>query len=362
MTLILVRGLLLALLLSSAPPAARAGISPSAELPDLVEKILPGVVNVSSTTISETVVYGLNDFFQLYGIPRQSKQSSLGSGFIIDAEKGLVLTNHHVVRHATEVQVILIDKKTYPARIVGHDSKLDLAVLKISDNDRKVPAGLRQVPLGDSDKVRIAESVFAVGNPFSLQHTVTTGIISAKNRTIGMGPFDNFLQTDASINPGNSGGPLFNLKGEVIGINTAIFSKTGQSGGLGFATPINAVKAVVADLVKYGRVPRPWLGIMGQGNNPQLAQYHGLGTNQGVVLFDLINGGPAARAGLRPGDVITEVDGQKVADPHELERQILKKKPNESTTLRVMRGRRSLDSRIKLTEVPDEDRLPPGTI
>ncbi len=343
--------------------SASAAIVAPQDLPDLVEKVLPGVVNISSTTISQTAIpHGMEDFFQFWGIPRERKQSSLGSGFIINAEQGLVMTNNHVVSHATEVLVTLMDKKVYPAKIIGLDPKLDLALLKIYDNKRKVPAGLKQVPFGNSDQVRIAEPVFAVGNPFSLQHTVTTGIISAKNRTIGIGPFDNFLQTDASINPGNSGGPLFNFKGEVIGINTAIFSRTGQSGGLGFAIPSNEAKSVISDLVRYGRVPRPWLGIQGQRMDARLAQYYRLGSDQGILVYDLLRRGPAAKAGLQQGDIILSVDGIVTVEPLDVERAIYKKRPNETVTLKFLRGERTLERKVTLSEHPPIEQLPQGTL
>ena len=346
-------------------PGARveASIVAAQDLPDLVEKVLPAVVNISSTTVDRAVIpYGMEDFFQFWGIPRERKQSSLGSGLIINAEQGWVLTNSHVVSNATEVLVSLIDKKAYSARIIGIDPKLDLALLRLSDEKKKVPSGLKQVRLVDSDKVRIAEPVFAVGNPFSLQHTVTTGIISAKNRTIGIGPFDNFLQTDASINPGNSGGPLFNFKGEVIGINTAIYSRTGQSGGLGFAIPVNEAKAVIEPLARYGRVPRPWLGILAERVTPALAQYYGLGSTKGVLLYNLVNRGPADKAGLQVGDIIIEIDGNSALEPNDVERLINKKRPNESVSIKILRGPRTLDRKVVMTEVPPLEQLPQGTL
>ncbi|NDD91755.1 PDZ domain-containing protein [bacterium] len=354
--------LLFSLLLASWSAAEASVVAPQ-NLPDLVEKVLPGVVNISSTTVSHTdIPMGMEDFFQFWGIPRERKQSSLGSGFIINAEQGWVLTNAHVVRNATEVLVSMIDKKTFNARILGLDTKLDLALLKISDPNRKVPTGLSQVPFGDSDKVRIAEPVFAVGNPFSLQHTVTVGIISAKNRTIGIGPLDNFLQTDASINPGNSGGPLFNLRGEVIGINTAIFSRTGQSGGLGFAIPSNEAKEVIDELARYGRVPRPWLGILAERLTPALAQYYQLKADKGVVIYNLVKRGPADRAGLDVGDIITSIDGSNILEPNDVERAINKKAPNSSVTIRLIRGSKTLERKVLMTELPPQDQLPQGTL
>jgi serine protease Do len=340
----------------SAPP-------PNAELPDLVERVLPGVVNVSSTTVTTYRVHGMEDFMRFWGIPqdRQEKQTSLGSGFLIDKD-GFILTNYHVVEHATEVQVILLDKREYKAKIIGKDQKMDLALLQIRDKERKIPGDLKPVPLGDSDHLRIAESVFAVGNPFGLQHTVTIGIISAKNRTVGQGPFDNFLQTDASINPGNSGGPLFNLKGEVIGINTMIYSRTGQSGGLGFAIPVNEARTIIADLKRYGHVPRPWLGILGQRMTQQIELTYHLATAKGVLITNLVEGGPAETAGLQGGDIVTQVDGMDANEPNDIEKALAKHRPTDTATLKIYRGRKRLDLPIKLEELPALENLPQGII
>jgi serine protease Do len=327
----------------------------------LVDKILPGVVNISSTTIINYQVYGMDDFMRLWGVPQSRKQTSLGSGFIIDKD-GYVLTNNHVVEHASEVLVTLYDKRNFKAKIIGKDEKLDLALLQIRDENHKVPEGLLPVPFGDSDAVRIAESVFAVGNPFGFQHTVTAGIISAKNRTIGQGPFDNFLQTDASINPGNSGGPLFNLRGEVIGINSAIISNSGQSGGLGFAIPIKSAKEVIPELKRYGRVPRPWLGILGQTVNPAMAHAHGIDVDQGVVVYNLVDDGPADRAGMQQGDIITAIDGKKVSDNYEIERMLAKHHPRETARIEVLRGSSQKQLSIQLDELPRLDHLPQGII
>jgi len=210
--------------------------------------------------------------------------------------------------------------------------------------------------------VRIAESVFAVGNPFGLSHTVTTGIISAKNRTIGLGPYDNFLQTDASINPGNSGGPLFSMKGEVIGINTVIFSRTGQSGGLGFAIPSNEAKEILGDLKRFGRVPRAWLGILGQRLSPALAEYLELPFDEGVLVYNLVDGGPADRAGLRQGDVIVGLGGQTTMEPNDVERALSRRKPKDTIPLQVRRGKKQLNLEVKLQELPPLDNLPKGIL
>jgi serine protease Do len=280
---------------------------------------------------------------------------------VIDTD-GYVITNNHVVAQADEVLVTLNDKRQFRAKIIGKDQKMDIALLQIRDADKKTPARLAAVPLGDSDKVRIAESVFAVGNPFGLQGTVTLGIISAKNRTIGQGPFDDYLQTDASINPGNSGGPLFNLKGEVVGINTMIFSRSGQSGGLGFAIPINEAKSLLPDLKKYGRVPRPWLGVLGERMTPQLEAYYGLSTSRGVVIYNLVESGPADSGGVRQGDILLAIDGAQTLEPNDVERILAKHRPNDTVELKLKRKSRDLDLRIKLEELPRLENLPQGII
>jgi serine protease Do len=340
--------------------AVAAPLAPPS-FPDLVEKVLPGVVNVSSTTVSVEPVFGMDEFMRFWGIPQERKQTSLGSGFLINKD-GFMITNNHVVRDAKEVIVTLYDKRQFKAKLIGTDQKMDIALLQIRDDHRKVPENLSPVPLGNSDAVRIAETTFAVGNPFGLQHTVTLGIISAKNRTIGQGPFDDFLQTDASINPGNSGGPLFNAKGEVIGINTMIFSRTGQSGGLGFAIPINEAKRIIPDLQRYGRVPRPWLGVLGERMTPQLQQYYQLGTSKGVLIYNLVQSGPADEAGVRQGDIIQSIQGTEVTEPYDIERALAKLKPNETATVKLQRGHSHKEIQIKLEELPRLDNLPQGII
>lgn len=353
----------MSLLLTLTAATAHAGVPTlSAELPDLVEKVLPGVANISSITVPNSRVHGMDDFLRFWGVtPEDFKQTSLGSGLVLDKE-GYVLTNAHVVEGASEVVVTLKDKREYKAKIIGKDPKLDLAILQVRDANRKVPDDLVPVPLGDSEKVRIAEPVFAVGNPMGLQHTVTMGIISAKNRTIGVGPFDNFLQTDASINPGNSGGPLFNMKGEVIGINTVIFSRTGQSGGLGFAIPSNEAKRVIPDLKRYGRVPRPWLGILGQQVTPALVRVYELPANKGVLVYNLVRRGPADREGIRQGDIIVGLDETAIGDTNELERALASHRPKETVKLKLKRGRKQIEVEMKLEEHPPIDNLPQGII
>lgn len=341
--------------------SARASAVLSTELPNLVEKILPGVANISSTKITKVMAYGMDEYFRLWGLPKEQPQSSMGSGFIISSD-GYVITNNHVVDEADEVIVTLYNRKTYKAKIIGRDQKMDLALLRIRDTDGSVPADLVVATMGDSAKTRIAEPVFAVGNPFGLGHSVTTGIISAKNRTIGVGPLDNFLQTDASINPGNSGGPLYNFKGEVIGINTVIFSKSGQSAGLGFAIPVNELKAILEDLKKFGRVPRPWLGILGQPISSAIQAYYGLPVDHGIVLANLVQGGPSETAGLRIGDILVSVNAIDVRENSEVERELYKRKPGDTVNVKVMRKRKIFDLKVKLEELPKLNNLPQGII
>jgi serine protease Do len=344
----------------SAPESSHSHHS-GEDLPEMVERVSPGVVNISSTTIIQTSSYGMDAYFQLFLIPRERKQTSLGSGFIFDKD-GYAITNNHVVDQASEVLVTLSDQRQFKAKIIGKDDKMDLALIQVRDNNGHVPQDLKPVLLGDSDQVRIAETVVAVGNPFGLQNTVTRGIISAKNRSIGLGPFDNFLQTDASINPGNSGGPLFNQDGKVIGINSAIRSETGQSSGLGFAIPINEAKKLIPDLKRYGRVPRPWLGVLGERMTPQLQEYYNLGVNQGVLVYDLVRGAPAEKAGLQEGDILLEVNQEKTKNPYEVERVLAKLKPLDSVQIKIQRGNRAREINIKLEELPRLKQLPKGIL
>jgi serine protease Do len=331
------------------------------ELPDLVERIAPSTVHIS-TKVEQRATFtvpGWGDFFQFYGIPENQRQSgSLGTGFIIDLD-GFVLTNFHVVEQAAEnrsveIVVTLKDKRQFGAKIVGRDSKTDIALLQLQDKNNKVPNSLSPVKMGDSDKVRIGEPVIAIGNPFGLDYSVSAGIISSKNRNIGQGPFDNYLQTDAAINPGNSGGPLFNTKGEVIGINSAIYSRSGQFGGIGFAIPINDAKVVLSNLKKFGRVPRPWLGLITRQVTPSLAYSYGLPRSNGVLVLNMVDRAPADLAGLQPGDIIFEVNGKAVKEFSELEKIIAQLKPNEKAQLTIQREGRSLKKELKLEEFPPQ--------
>ena len=321
----------------------------SAERPesfaDLAEKLSPAVVNISTTM----VVNGNNrpqmpqfpegspfeDFFKEFqdrGEPSRRAQS-LGSGFIIDAA-GIVVTNNHVIENADEISVILANDESFQAKVIGRDAKTDIAVLQIDPGDSKLTA----VSFGNSDGLRVGDWVMAIGNPFGLGGTVTAGIVSARGRDIGSGPYDDFIQTDASINRGNSGGPLFNLDGEVIGINTAIFSQTGGSVGIGFAISANLATQVVGQLQDYGRTRRGWLGVFIQEVTEDIADSLGLDSAKGALIASVTEAGPADEAGLQAGDVIIRFDGKDVVKSRDLPR-IVAETPVETTVdVEVVRG------------------------
>lgn len=293
---------------------------------ELSQKLLPSVVNISSTQkapdpedMPEMPEFPpgspFEDFFKEFqgrrggngeGMDAQPV-ASLGSGFVIDAEKGYIVTNNHVIRDADEVRVTFHDDTSLEAKIIGKDEKTDLALLQV-----KPEKPLTAVKFGNSDVMRVGDWVLAIGNPFGLGGTVTQGIISARQRDINAGPYDDFIQTDASINRGNSGGPMFNLKGEVIGINTAIFSPSGGSVGIGFAIPSNLAKPIVDQLMQYGRTRRGWLGVRIQTVTPEIAESLGLKEVRGALVASITPGGPAELGKLEPGDIILEFNGQKL--------------------------------------------------
>lgn len=333
---------------------AKAGTPPpgTVNVPELVDKVDKGVVNIQAVTIiRERLVdpFFEDFFFQYYGVPRDRirKQPSLGSGFVIE-ESGYILTNHHVVDRASEVEVYFNDGKRtkLKAKIVGSDPKADVALLQVKTGPHLTP-----LKLGDSDQVKVGESVVAIGNPFGLSHTVTAGIISAKNRVIGQGPYDNFLQTDASINPGNSGGPLFNAQGEVIGINAAI-NAAGQ--GLGFAIPINQARRMIPDLKKYGRVMRGWLGALV------------VTTPVGLYVDGVVLKSGAQKAGLQSGDKILKANEITVQERVDLERAFENAKPGDALRLVIEREGRFNSKTISLTitlgEEPPKNLVPQGLL
>ena len=275
-----------------------------------------------------------------------------GTGFIIDHE-GYILTNNHVVKGADTIKVTLQNEKEYEARLVGSDPKTDVALIKIVKKNGE-HISFPFISMGNSEKVEVGEWVVAIGNPFGLSHTVTTGVVSAKGRNIGSGPYDEFIQTDASINPGNSGGPLLNMDGDVIGINTAIFSGSGGNVGIGFALPINMAKAILGDLKEKGKVTRGWLGVMIQRITPELQESFKLKNASGALVSDLVPNGPADLGGMKRGDVITRFDGVEIASMATLPKQVASIKPGKSVKVEVIREGKSRILDIKIEPMKEE--------
>ncbi len=288
------------------------------------------------------------DFFdKFFGeMPKSFKTHSLGSGFIMDPQ-GFIITNNHVVEGAEKIKVILVGGKEYQATIKGRDPKTDLALIQLVAPPKDLPF----LKLGDSDAIRVGDWVMAVGNPFGLSNTVTQGIISAKGRVIGAGPYDNFLQTDASINPGNSGGPLLNLQGEVIGINTAILA-SGQ--GIGFATPSNIATSVIPQLQEKGKVTRGMLGVQVQNVTPELAKSFGLSESKGALVAEVNPGSPAEQAGIQRGDIIVEFNGHPIQEMNELPRMVAQMAPGSQVALKVLRNGKEMPFNLKIAELTEE--------
>lgn len=334
-------------------------------LPDfatLAKRVGPSVVNVSTTQVRKAAADvpspfdgddPMSQFWQRFfggRIPRGSqRQMGLGSGFIID-RNGTILTNYHVVDGAQKISVTLSDGKSYDAKVIGKDQKTDIAVIKI-DAGQDLPA----VTLGDSDRLDVGEWVMAIGNPFGLDHTVTSGIVSAKGRQIGAGPYDNFIQTDASINPGNSGGPLINLRGEVVGITTAIYSQSGGNIGIGFAIPTNSIKEVLPQLKDKGRVVRGYLGTTVQKITPEIADSLGVKQQRGALVADVVRGSPADRAGIKTGDIITEFNSKEVKDSTELPGLVARVAPGTGTSVKVLRDGKEMTLAITVGEMKDTE-------
>ncbi|MBL8710628.1 MAG: DegQ family serine endoprotease [Rhodospirillaceae bacterium] len=318
---LLVLCLLMALILGINVALARSAPDSFA---DLAEKTLPAVVNISTTqTVSaDSQIQDLDEMFREFldrqdgERPRQRKATSLGSGFVVDPT-GYIVTNNHVIEGAEEITVITHDNQELKATLVGRDEKTDLALLKV-ESSKPLPS----VSWGDSDALRIGDWVLAIGNPFGLGGTVTAGIVSARQRDINAGPYDDFIQTDASINRGNSGGPMFNMEGEVVGINSAIYSPSGGSVGIGFSIPANLAKGVIAQIKEFGHPRRGWLGVRIQTVSPELAEGLRLPEAKGALVSSVSSGGPADKAGIRQGDVILEFDGREVPDMRALPRLV----------------------------------------
>lgn len=295
-----------------------------------------------------------DEFFRHFfgqGPEEEMKQRSLGSGVVV-SDDGYILTNNHVVADADEILVTLSDKKQYEAKVIGKDTKTDLALIKIKVED-DIPAAT----LGDSDKLSIGDWVMAIGNPFGLGSTVTAGIVSAKGRVIGAGPYDDFIQTDATINPGNSGGPLFNLEGEVIGINTAIVSQSGGNVGIGFAIPINMAKSIMPQLKERGKVIRGWLGVIIQSITPEFKEKFDLETMEGALIGEVTKGSPADKAGLKRGDVIVRFDGKKVEEMKTLPAMVAETPVGKTVKVVVIRNKKEKELTVTLGELKEEERM-----
>jgi serine protease Do len=327
---------------------------------EVAAAVKPSVVNISSTTtvrMRETASPFFNDpfFREFFGdrfrMPdrqRQYKQSGSGSGVIVDKD-GLILTNYHVIKEADEIKVTLSTKKAYKGKVVGKDPKTDLAVVKIDAKD--LPA----IRFGNSDDLKVGVRVIAIGNPFGLTQTVTTGIISAVGRAdVGIADYEDFIQTDAPINPGNSGGALVNIRGELIGINTAIISMSGGYQGIGFAIPSNMAKTVMDNLIKKGKIVRGWFGVNIQALTPELAKEFKVKDEKGVLIADVVSGGPAEEAGIQRGDVIIEFDGKEVRDTSHLKNMVANTSPGKTVAVKLSRNGEIKTVRATMKELPDK--------
>jgi serine protease Do len=313
---------------------------------EVARAVTPAVVNISTTQRRGRTSPGEEFFRRFFEGPTPQPRASLGSGFIVSAD-GYVVTNYHVVQQGDEIMVRLADQRELKAELVGGDPRTDIALLKIG------ASGLPDIAFGDSDQVAVGAPVMAIGNPFGLDQTVTTGIVSAKERFIGAGPYDNFIQTDASINPGNSGGPLVDVHGALVGINTAIFSQSGGWQGIGFATPVNLAKDVLAQLRARGKVIRGYLGVNVMPVSLEIAKRTGLDEPRGVVVAEIVEGSPAARAGLKAGDVITAFQGKPVRTPRDLTVAVAATPPGTKVNLEVVGrdGKRTVTA--TLGELPE---------
>jgi len=320
----------------------------------VARKTMPVVVNIS-TTAQRPVRSGdpIEEFFnRFFGeATRENNQRSLGSGILISRD-GEILTNYHVVRSADTIKVRLADQSEYEARLIGKDDRTDLALIKV----RKSSGNLPFAKLGSSSQLEVGDWVMAIGNPFGLEHTVTAGIVSAKGRVIGAGPYDNFIQTDASINPGNSGGPLINALGEVVGVNSAIFSQSGGNVGIGFAIPIDLAKKVIEQLRKHGRVIRGWLGVRAQEVTPSQALSLGLtrSPNEMALVTEVAEQSPAAEAGIKAGDIIVEFNGKPAPRSHEFPSVVADIAPGQKVTLKLIRDKKEQTVTVKIGELTDE--------
>ena len=316
-----------------------------ASFADLAEKLMPSVVNISTTTIVTTQTNPFpfqfppgspfEDMFKEFGTPQERKSSALGSGFIID-EKGIVVTNNHVIKDAEDIIIRVNGNKEYKAKVIGSDPLSDIAVLQLDTEEKFKP-----VKFGDSDKARIGDWVIAIGNPFGLGGTVTSGIISARNRSIGLTRYEDYIQTDASINSGNSGGPLFDMNGDVIGINTAILGRSGSI-GIGFSIPSNSAKIVIDQLIEFGETKRGWLGVRIQDVTKEIADVEKLDEPRGALVASVAQNSPSDKAGVKAGDIILEFDGQRIQEMKELPIIVARTKVGKKVNVKIWRNKKEI--------------------
>jgi serine protease Do len=344
-----------------APVPEKSLVTPMipASFSEIAQEVRPGVVNIQVVKIVKNASFGFpsfsrNPFGGFFGpfsgeTPQPSpEERGVGSGFVISSN-GYILTNNHVVQDATQIRVKFADGKEYDAKVVGRDPKTDLAVLKAEG-----ASNLHPLQLGDSDSLKVGNWVVAVGSPFGLAETVTAGIVSAKGRVIGSGPYDDFIQTDASINPGNSGGPLLNTAGQVVGINTAIYSESGGNVGIGFAIPVNMAKEIVPQLEEKGHVTRGWLGVGIQKITPELQKSFGLKDDKGALVSQVVKGGPADKAGIETGDVIVEFNGKKISEMNDLPRMVAETPVGKTVDVKVLRNGSMVDREVKIAQLENQ--------
>ncbi len=318
---------------------------------DLAEKLMPSVVNISTTTTITTQSNPFpfqfppgspfEDMFKEFGAPQERKSSALGSGFIID-EKGIVVTNNHVIQDAEDIIIRVNGDKEFKAKVIGSDPLSDIAILQLETNEKFIP-----VKFGNSDKARIGDWVIAIGNPFGLGGTVTSGIISARNRSIGLSRYEDYIQTDASINSGNSGGPLFDMNGDVIGINTAIFGRSGSI-GIGFSIPSNSAKIVIDQLIEFGETKRGWLGVRIQDVTKEIAQVEKLDEPRGALVASVAENSPSDKAGVKAGDIILEFNGEKIKVMKELPMIVARTEVGKKVKVKIWRDKKEITKTITL--------------
>lgn len=350
---------------SLSPHVPRQIAESSKAFSEIASSLSPSVVNISTTKVMKRELAPLledpfSEFFSPFRdfkMPKKWKEQSLGSGVIVSSD-GYIITNNHVIEQADEIRVTLFDKRSFKAKVIGADNKTDVAVVKIDADN------LYAVQWGDSDKLQVGEFVLAIGNPYGLSHTITMGIISAVGRAnVGIADYEDFIQTDAAINPGNSGGPLVNTKGEVIGINTAIFSKSGGYQGIGFAVPSNMARLVMNQLIQKGKVTRGWLGVTIQEITPELSQKFGLKTAKGALIGDVAKGSPAEKSGLRRGDIILEFNGKKVDDVGNLRNMVAQSKVGIQIPITILRSGKEYAINVTTSELPKEvSEATPGNV